>query len=849
MSNMGAKEVILHLSNKTDVGIVNNFNNIVRATTGKSNCIFIYHNNSTEIPECIKLINHYIFTDHIFDELPYIPLSERSIIPGCDHFPLLKFYLENPNYDYYWSIEDDVRFHGDWDVLFDTFRDNDADFISAYINTYEGEPNWCWWNSLKHVSGKTIELQDRMKSFNPIRRLSNRAMESLHRYMSDGWYGHQEVLMPTIFKLEGYKIIDMGGRGPFVPEGFEYRFYDNDSHSHIPVAFGDKLNFIYHPIKEMKRPEISIYKRNCIISAVGRGSLHRKWINDSPDFDLHLLIYDDSYSYFFQDSPFIFCQKGYKLKLVYDYLQKNPDYLEKYDYFFLPDDDINMPAENIHALFEMMREYKLEIAQPALIDSYYTYEHTLKQKYSTLRYVNFVEMMLPCFSRDALKKVLFTFNENRQGWGSEYHWSSLIDFTGKEMAILDKIEAVHTRPVQSFSQANHNDGLAYIKKYNLNTEIIESGFVPSIKLQKNINNKVADNKELYDKFIIHMEALANQFVTLLKSQNFFNNPSGKFGISLFFLLYYQQTGKRKYQDIAVYIVDKINDQAAALLKDNLDYLTGLTGFSWYIEYLAQNGYIENETDEILEEICQNLNSFEIVDFTDCSLATGLTGLAQHYLTRLSNSQFNVQKNINKIERDRLLYIADRIVELFLEQAKNKLHLHEKSIIDSVYFLCQTNKLLPDHPKLIFQLEQLIDILSDLNSIETAYCAYKAYVFVLASEIIQKSEMLEKALSQVYKNASNHLHPYQNTAIDLFLYNQLYLKTNDVFYKSRTLELIDVLLGDIHKKISNNSILGNQTDFIEYSLQAGLSMLSVLSGTVSNLDWEFNLLNCEPKITK
>ena len=69
-----------------------------------------------------------------------------------------------------------------------------------------------------------------------------------------------------------------------------------------------------------------------------------------------------------------------------------------------------MDADNINKLFCEMEERRIEIAQPGLSHSYYTFKHTLRDRTCVLRYTNFVEIMLPCFSRAALKKVLHTFD-------------------------------------------------------------------------------------------------------------------------------------------------------------------------------------------------------------------------------------------------------------------------------------------------------------------------------------------------------------------------------------------------------------------------------------------------------
>ena len=105
---------------------------------------------------------------------------------------------------------------------------------------------------------------------------------------------------------------------------------------------------------------------NCVISAVGRNSLHRMWLTGECNFDLHLVVYDDSMEEFHGDTEYICHIKGYKLRVIYRYLEMYPELKERYDYFFFPDDDIQMDAAAINTLFEAMRRYRLQIAQPAL---------------------------------------------------------------------------------------------------------------------------------------------------------------------------------------------------------------------------------------------------------------------------------------------------------------------------------------------------------------------------------------------------------------------------------------------------------------------------------------------------
>lgn len=216
--------------------------------------------------------------------------------------------------------------------------------------------------------------------------------------------------------------------------------------------------------------------RSCIISAVGKESFHKSWIDRlNNEYDLHLLVYDDSYDAYKNDSSFVIRSEGRKFNSIFRYLNENNHLLEEYDYYYLPDDDIFIDDVNIRRLFGYMKEFQLAIAQPALTNSYYSHPITVKKSKSILRYTNFVEMMQPCFSSEALKKVLFTFNENLSGWGMDYHWGELIDYRKCNMAIIDDITSVHTRPIGLNYQINMNimEREAYFKKFNLTTEVVE----------------------------------------------------------------------------------------------------------------------------------------------------------------------------------------------------------------------------------------------------------------------------------------------------------------------------------------------------------------------------------------
>lgn len=386
--------------------------------------------------------------------------------------------------------------------------------------------------------------------------------------------------------------------------------------------------------------------KNCVISAVGHNSLHRMWIKGRCNFDLHLIVYDDSLEEYRDDAEHICHIKGYKLRNIYKYLESNPQIIKQYDYFFFPDDDIRMESETINALFEAMYRYKLQIAQPALRMSYYSWPHTLRDPFCRLRYTNMIEMMVPCFSRDALQKVLFTFNENETGWGTEAHWPLLIDSTHRDMAVIDEICIVHTRPIQSGQSFHFEERATYLNKYGLSTATYEYGYIP------------ADNRDKYlcdrNVFRRHKETLAHWAGN--RNLSFSSiGEDGCFGyVHLLFLLA-GITDSQQYADMGLKLLEHVQD-GLGTIKDDMRFGSGIAGCSWLIEFLAQEGFIDNNPEEVLEEVSRHIEQYLDRHGKNMSLME-LSGVGRYYLARFQGRKTRQNmadcKKVRKLLQGRL----------------------------------------------------------------------------------------------------------------------------------------------------------------------------------------------------
>ena len=490
------KQAVLYLTTKSNEWTLSSFHALEQSLQGKADVYFAYHQQGDVLPVSLQNIeNLFVFTSDVLKELGYTPIERGKLVPGSNHFPLLKFYKENQGYDYYWLVEDDVRFSGEWKDFFGSFASCTSDFLSSVIETKAENPTWYWWTSLK-TGNEVIAEEKLLKSFNPIYRLSSQALACIDAHLRIGWMGHYEVLLPTLLYNKGFLLEDFGGEGTFVRPENNAKFYDDTSMRIAPVLPDDRKNYLFHPVKEEK----SSYKKNAVFVAAGEGSLHRQLLKGDADFDLHLLIYDGSYNKFCNDSDFVACDAGYKMDMIYRYLHRHPELFEKYEYFFLLDDDIVISTEDVNRLFSMMREYQLKIAQPSLVMSYYTYKHTAFHPFYILRYTNFVEMMMPCFSRDALKAVLPTFEQKIRWCGIEMHWPVLVGSNHKDMAIVDAVSAKHTRPVQSWNSLSQLQQENYLKKHNLSWSIEMYGGLP-------LDNVDFEGKQAFDEVRTYCEKI------------------------------------------------------------------------------------------------------------------------------------------------------------------------------------------------------------------------------------------------------------------------------------------------------------------------------------------------------
>lgn len=109
---------------------------------------------------------------------------------------------------------------------------------------------------------------------------------------------------------------------------------------------------------------------------------------------------------------------------------------------------------------------------------------------------------------------------------------------------------------------------------------------------------------------------------------------GKMGIVLFFAHYGRHTGKMLFDDFAGELLDEIHEDIS--VNAEIDLENGLCGIGWGIEYLICNGFMEGDSDEILEKIDRKIMERDPRRIEDLSFRSGLGGIIFYALARLTS---------------------------------------------------------------------------------------------------------------------------------------------------------------------------------------------------------------------
>ena len=242
---------------------------------------------------------------------------------------------------------------------------------------------------------------------------------------------------------------------------------------------------LFNSIIEINDNKTQIQKTNLVFTSAGDNTqFYNHWLGEHRNYDVWCVYYgknDENYNMYEGLVDKIWKRKGSKFQNFHYIYTNYKDLLDKYDRFFIVDDDIVINTNDINNLFNISIKYDLWVCQPS-----FTEDSKISQPYlnkvilgNYLRYVNFIEVGVPVFSKEALYKFMEYYDPILIGWGIDllYMWVLGLEKENK-YAIIDIIscfnphdEHKNNKNREHTNIENHNNEVDYwlqIKnKYNI----------------------------------------------------------------------------------------------------------------------------------------------------------------------------------------------------------------------------------------------------------------------------------------------------------------------------------------------------------------------------------------------
>lgn len=168
------------------------------------------------------------------------------------------------------------------------------------------------------------------------------------------------------------------------------------------------------------RGEVSSARR-LVFTSAGDYSCLALWSKRPRSFDLWVSHYGNTPGNYRQYADYYMERKGAKFPNLAYAASRWPAYFSKYDAVLVIDDDLNLSAAQIDALFDLREQQDLLIVQPAYTPrGKNSHDINVAVPFMKYRLTNFVEMGAPLFRKDVLDNFLKVFDGSLTGIGTDW---------------------------------------------------------------------------------------------------------------------------------------------------------------------------------------------------------------------------------------------------------------------------------------------------------------------------------------------------------------------------------------------------------------------------------------------
>jgi hypothetical protein len=214
-------------------------------------------------------------------------------------------------------------------------------------------------------------------------------------------------------------------------------------------------------IEREARPSV---RSRLVFVQCGRG-FDAPWLSEPRSFDVLLNGYQEIDADPRADA--VVFQAGTKTTAIRRLLAERPDSLLRYEAVLFLDDDVELGATDIDALFAAMAAEGLHLAQPALTaDSECAWPFLMRPKAPNRVFqTSTVEIMAPLMTRRALEAAGSTFSETVSGWGTDLLLGPAVReaFGPGSVGVIGSVAVRHARKVDLTGGAYY----AYLRRYGI----------------------------------------------------------------------------------------------------------------------------------------------------------------------------------------------------------------------------------------------------------------------------------------------------------------------------------------------------------------------------------------------
>jgi hypothetical protein len=240
-------------------------------------------------------------------------------------------------------------------------------------------------------------------------------------------------------------------------------------------------------LKKVSNKKKTSYKNLVFTSAGDNTKFDKLWTGSNQNYDVMAVYYGKNQKKFNQYESkvdYIMQRKGSKFQNFHYVYNNHRDIIDKYDRFFILDDDIIFDVKDINEMFRLSKKNNFWICGPTfknIKECKISHDITISKPGNLFRYTNFIEVNVPLFNKYALNKLMKYYDPILIGWGIDflYMWSCGLHHKNK-YALVDKVTCINphdntkggTRELNQIKNVNSRQKIweDFKKKYGIKNQ-------------------------------------------------------------------------------------------------------------------------------------------------------------------------------------------------------------------------------------------------------------------------------------------------------------------------------------------------------------------------------------------